>query len=188
MDLLDTLLIAFGLAMDCFAVSLGIGTLQSSHHARPILRISFHFGLFQGGMTLLGWLAGSTIATFISGFDHWIAFGLLVFIGIRMILEGLEKKTDINQNNDPSRGMNLVMLSVATSIDALAVGLSLAFLKVNIVTSSLTIGLVSLGLSLIGLLIGNTLGIRFGKRVEILGGLILISIGLRIVISHLLGG
>ncbi len=185
MDFLTTFLIAIGLAMDVFAVSLGIGTLQGNHSPRAIFRLSFHFGLFQGLMTLLGWLAGSSIAALISGFDHWIAAGLLAFVGFRMIRSGFDPKAEIYQT-DPSRGGMLVMLSVATSIDALAVGISFAMLAVNIVSSSLTIGLVSSALSLVGLGLGQRLGALFGKRMEILGGLILLGIGARILISHLL--
>ena len=190
MDLITTLIISIGLAMDCFAVSLGIGTSPVPTTRRLIFRISYHFGLFQGGMTFLGWLAGATVVQFISAFDHWIAFGLLAYVGGRMIREGLSNHTediDPAELSDPSRGRSLVMLSIATSIDALAVGLSLAFLQANILLSSLSIGLTSTALSLVGLLVGKKLSNRFGKRMEILGGVILLLIGLRIVISHLSG-
>ena len=178
-------LIAIGLAMDCFAVSLGVGTAGTATGPRPTFRLFFHFGLFQGGMTLLGWLAGKTVVTYIAGVDHWVAFGLLAFVGVRMIRGGLRKTGDEPAIPDPSRGLTLVMLSVATSIDALAVGLSLALLEVNVFWSALLIGGVSAMLSLAGLLLGNQLGLRFGKSMEILGGIILIGIGLRVVITHL---
>ena len=141
-------------------------------------------------MTFLGWLAGSTVVQFISAFDHWIAFGLLAYVGGRMIREGLSNHAediDPEELADPSRGRSLVMLSIATSIDALAVGLSLAILQANILVSSLSIGITSSLLSLVGLLVGKKLSNRFGKRMEILGGIILIFIGLRIVITHLTG-
>ena len=179
-------LIAIGLAMDCFAVSLGVGTAGTATGPRPTFRLFFHFGLFQGGMTLLGWLAGKTVVTYIAGVDHWVAFGLLAFVGVRMIRGGLRKTGDEPAIPDPSRGLTLVMLSVATSIDALAVGLSLALLEVNVFWSALLIGGVSAMLSLAGLLLGNQLGLRFGKSMEILGGIILIGIGLRVVITHLI--
>jgi len=178
-------LIAIGLAMDCFAVSLGVGTAGTATGPRATFRLFFHFGLFQAGMTLLGWLAGKTVVTYISSIDHWVAFGLLAFVGVRMIRGGLQKAGEEPAIPDPSRGMTLVMLSVATSIDALAVGLSLALLEVNVVWAALLIGGVSAVLSLVGLLLGNQLGLRFGKSMEILGGIILISIGLRVLITHL---
>jgi putative Mn2+ efflux pump MntP len=179
-------LIAIGLAMDCFAVSLGVGTAGTAAGARPTFRLFFHFGLFQAGMTLLGWLAGKTIVTYISGLDHWVAFGLLTFVGVRMIIGGLRKEGTQPSIPDPSRGLTLVMLSVATSIDALAVGLSLALLSVNVLWAALLIGGVSAALSLVGLMLGNQLGMRFGKSMEVIGGIILIGIGLRVLITHLL--
>jgi putative Mn2+ efflux pump MntP len=172
------------MAMDAFAVSLGIGTTRQASLPRPIFRLSFHFGLFQFFMPILGWLAGSTIASLISRFDHWVAMGLLTFVGVRMIRSGLDPENE-TYRNDPSRGGTLVMLSVATSIDALAIGLSLAMLQVDILFPSVVIGVVTAGLSLTGLLIGHKLGTRFGKRMEILGGVILIGIGLRVLITHL---
>jgi len=183
--LFTTLMIAVGLAMDAFAVSLGIGTGENANNGRAKLRLAFHFGLFQAGMTLLGWLAGSTIERFIREFDHWVAFGLLAYVGIRMIRSGLnpEKET---YSSDPSRGGLLVMLSLATSMDALAVGLSMAMIGSTVAFPALVIGLVTFGLSLFGSFWGNHLGHRFGKRMEILGGLILIGIGLRIVLGHIL--
>jgi putative Mn2+ efflux pump MntP len=180
-------LIAIGLAMDCFAVSLGVGTARTAVGLRPTFRLFFHFGLFQGGMTLLGWLAGKTLVTYISNVDHWVAFLLLVFVGGRMLRGGLRKQGEAPAIPNPSRGLTLVMLSVATSIDALAVGLSLALLSVNVFWAALLIGGVSALLSLLGLLLGNQLGLRFGKSMEIVGGLILIGIGLRVLIIHLFG-
>jgi manganese efflux pump family protein len=184
MEWYASLFVAVGLAMDAFAVSLGIGTTRAANNPRPIFRISFHMGLFQGLMTFLGWLAGSTVANLISAFDHWIALGLLAFVGTRMIHSGLhpEKET---QKADPSRGGTLLLICIATSIDAMAVGLSLGMLKVEIMAPSVTIGVVTLALSLFGLLAGNKLGETFGKRMEILGGLILNGIGLRILFTHL---
>jgi putative Mn2+ efflux pump MntP len=184
MGLVTTFLVAVGLAMDAFAVSLGAGTSRQSNSTRSRLRLSYHFGLFQGLMPVVGWLAGSSIDRFISSVDHWIAALLLAFVGGKMIREGLSADPLVF-SEDPSRGKNLVMLSVATSIDALAVGLSLSMLKVHIVTPAVIIGVVTLCLSLFGLLVGNYLGDKFGKNTQVLGGVILIGIGLRILITHL---
>ncbi len=184
MDLMTTFLIAVGLAMDAFAVSLAAGTSTQGRAFRPFFRLSFHFGLFQAGMTFLGWLAGSSIAHWIEDFDHWVAFGLLLFVGVRMIRSGLSHAEE-HKTGDLSRGGMLVMVSVATSIDALAVGLGLAMIDVNILQACAVIGIVTLALSVVGLLAGGMLGEKFGKRMEILGGLILIGIGIRILITHL---
>jgi putative Mn2+ efflux pump MntP len=174
--------------MDAFAVSLGVGTSENGDQPswRRVLRIAFHFGLFQGLMTLIGWLAGSTIADLIRSFDHWIALGLLAWVGIRMIKSGLEADPDC-RCEDITRGRTLIVLCVATSIDALAVGLSLAMLDVNILSASAIIGVVTLAISLFGGFAGHILGSKFGQRMEIAGGVILIGIGLRIMYTHFSG-
>jgi len=186
MEIWEILLIALGLAMDCFAVALGIGTNGLKKTARMVLRLAFHFGLFQGGMAVIGWLAGRQIADLISRVDHWVAFSLLLWVGGKMV-SGSFKKEDESKPGDPTRGGSLVMLSIATSIDSLAVGLSLAFIDGSILVSSLIIGLTSFVLSVAGYLLGDRLGYRFGKRMELVGGLILIVIGIRVLVSHLLG-
>ena len=194
MELITYLLIAVGVAMDVFAVSLGIGCTGQATDGRAKFRLAFHFGLFQGGMTLLGWLLGSTVVNLIAGFDHWVAFILLAFVGVRMIKEGLAKEGEGDEckeeriTGDPSRGGMLMLLCVATSIDALAVGLSMAMIQAAVVVASLIIGLTSSGFSLVGLRWGCELGERFGKRMEVFGGLILIAIGVRIVATHLMAG
>jgi len=187
MDTWVLLVVAVSLAMDCFAVSLGIGSSPLPTTSRRVWRIAWHFGFFQFLMACLGWLLGNTIVTFISGFDHWIAFGLLAWVGIHMIREGISGGEEHESLEDPSKGKILVMLSLATSLDALAVGLSMALLKVNILAAGLVIGLVSFVLSVVGLLVGNKLSEKFGKRMEIVGGIILLLIGLRILITHLMG-
>ena len=184
LDFLSILLIAIGLAMDALAVSLGIGTTRYAIGWRSLFRLSFHFGLFQFLMPIVGWMAGLSIQRVISSFDHWIAFGLLAFVGVRMIRSGLDTDGE-SHSTDPSHGGTLVLLSVAVSIDALAIGLSLAMLGVSIFYPAVIIGLVTAGLSLIGLQVGGTLGQVFGKRMEVLGGIILIGIGLRVLIEHL---
>jgi len=185
-DWVLTLIIAVSLAMDCFAVSLGVGCSLPSCDKRAIFRMSFHFGLFQAGMTLFGWLIGNTILPYIAQFDHWIAFLLLAWIGIRMMREGLSNESE-KMTGDPTRGSTLVLLSVATSIDALGVGLSLSILQTNIAFSSAMIGIISLLFTIIGLKFGNGLNHKFGKRIEILGGLVLLFIGSRLLLSHLSG-
>ena len=180
-------LVAIGLAMDCFAVSLGIGTTGQAAAPRSIFRLSFHMGLFQGLMTLVGWLAGTGLAHLIASFDHWIALALLAYVGGRMVYAGFHPEQESFQG-DPSRGGVLVMLSVATSLDAMAVGLSMGMLHLPVLQASVVIALVSAGLALVGLKFGAGLGEKFGKRMEIIGGLILIGIGLRILITHLFPG
>jgi putative Mn2+ efflux pump MntP len=183
MGSLEIILIAVGLAMDAFAVALAAGATGRASGPRAAFRLSFHFGLFQFLMPVLGWLAGSTISHLISEVDHWIAFALLTIVGLRMIRTGL--RGEPGEDRDPSRGITLLTLSVATSLDALAVGLSLAMLKVSIWYPCIIIGLVASGFSLFGFGIGHRLGKAFGQRMEMVGGLILVLIGLRILLTHL---
>ncbi|MGB9640915.1 MAG: manganese efflux pump MntP family protein [Anaerolineales bacterium] len=182
--LLNAILVAMGLAMDAFAVSLGVGTGNQANLKRSKIRLAFHFGIFQSGMTLLGWVGGHTIESLIRNYDHWLAFILLAYVGGKMIRAGLNFDSE-SYPSDPSKGGLLVMLSFATSMDALAVGLSMAMIGSPVIVPSLIIGMVTFVLSLFGLFFGNQLGRHFGKRMEILGGIILIGIGLRILISHL---
>jgi manganese efflux pump family protein len=175
---------AFGLAMDAFAVSLSVGASPAGRNPRAVFRIAFHTGLFQGLMTLLGWLAGSSIALLIEQWDHWVVFFLLGWVGFRMIREGLQPGDPCNKP-DPTRGGMLLMVCVATSIDAMAVGLSMAMLKVDVISASLLIAVVTLVLATLGCLIGGSLGTHFGKRMEIVGGLILNGIGLRVLLTSL---
>jgi putative Mn2+ efflux pump MntP len=186
MGFIEILLIAVGLAMDAFAVSLGAGASGRAVGGRAEFRLSFHFGLFQFMMPVLGWFVGVRIAAALSSVDHWIAFGLLVFVGGRMIRSGWDADEE-SLAADPSRGLTLVALSVATSIDALAIGLSLGMLRVKIWYPSVVIGVVTGGLSLIGVRLGTRLGTGFGKRMEVVGGIILSLLGLRILFSHLSG-
>jgi manganese efflux pump family protein len=179
-----SLLIGLGLAMDAFAVSLGVGTSGTAIDARSKFRLAFHFGIFQAGMTLLGWLAGSTISAWIASWDHWLALGLLSYVGINMIRSGLNPEVEIARPN-PSKGGTLIMLCVATSLDALAVGLSLSMLAISVLSPAAIIGLVTFALSGFGLLAGGKLNQQFGKRMEIIGGLILLGIGLQVLIADL---
>ena len=176
--------IAVGLAMDAFAVSIGIGTTRRAGGTRSIFRLAFHFGFFQFLMPVLGWGGGSAFANTIAAVDHWLALALLSLVGIRLIRSGLFPQGS-KQRPDPSRGWTLVMLSIAVSIDAFAVGLSLAILKVRIVYPSVIIGLVTGGLSWLGLAVGHRLGRSFGSRMEIAGGVLLIAMGVRLLVDHL---
>jgi len=184
MQLITILLLAIGLSMDAFAVCLSIGTAGEIKSLRGKIRLAAHFGIFQSGMTALGWLTGETIVNYIKGFDHWIAMALLGYVGVNLIRAGF-KKDGKAFAQDPSTGRTLVLLSFATSIDAFAVGLSIVFLKIPVVLSVIAIGLITLLLSVVGLCAGTRLGEIFGKRMEILGGLILIGIGVQVVITHL---
>jgi putative Mn2+ efflux pump MntP len=185
MGSIEVILIAVGLAMDAFAVSLAAGSLESVRGGRATFRLSFHFGLFQFLMPVVGWYAGTTVVRFIESVDHWIAFGLLAYVGVRMIRSGMDSAAP-SFRGDPSRGATLVILSLATSIDAMAVGLSLAMIQVSVWYPSVVIGTVTAALSLVGVRAGNRLGERFGKHMAIVGGVILIVIGVRILLSHLL--
>lgn len=183
MGLTETLFLSISLALDAFAVSLSTGALIKTRTWRDYFRIPFHFGLFQFLMPVIGWYLGSTVEPLIADVDHWIAFLLLVIIGGKMIKTAFSKEKEL-LNSDPSRGIKLIILSVATSIDALAVGFSLALLRYNIWYPSILIGIITAALSLIGLFVGNRLGNKFGNIVEVCGGVILISIGIKIVLAH----
>jgi manganese efflux pump family protein len=185
MNLLEILLIALSMSMDAFAVCLGAGTQRQASGPRPVFRLAFHFGFFQFMMPVIGWFAGTTIVRYISAYDHWVAFGLLAFVGIRMIRSGFETGEE-KRVDDPSRGWTLVLLAIATSIDALAIGFSLALIGVTIWYPAVVIGVVTGLISWLGIFLGNRLGEKFGKRMEIIGGIILISIGIRILLAHLL--
>lgn len=183
MDLITTFAIAVGLAMDAFSVSIAVGTKLNDLSFRHYFRLSFHFGLFQFLMPIIGYFAGVYAEEYIQDYDHWVAFGLLGLIGGKMIYESFSDSEHFKQK-DPTRGWTLVLLSIATSIDALAVGLSIGILNHPILYPSVIIGLVCLGFSLFGLHIGKKVALIFGKRVELLGGIILIAIGIKIVLEH----
>jgi putative Mn2+ efflux pump MntP len=188
MSLWSILIIAVGLGMDAFSVAIGVGAARGRVSPGPVLRLSLAFGAFQFFMPILGWLAGSTVVLHISEYDHWVAFGLLLFVGLRMIHESLAgdgEGRERRNGNDPTRGWTLLMLSVATSIDALAVGMTLALLKTPILYPSAVIGVVAFGMTLAGMLAGKKLAALFGRKVELLGGVILIAIGIQILFEHL---
>jgi putative Mn2+ efflux pump MntP len=181
-------LIAVGLAMDALAVSVAASVVLRTVSPRQVFRLAFHFGLFQFLMPVIGWLAGRSIVDLIENWDHWIAFGLLAFVGGKAIYEALKEREEDEARGDPTRGLSLVLLSLATSIDALAVGLSFAVLQVRIWYASLLIGCVTGTITMTGMLLGSRLGRHFGQRVEILGGLVLVGIGVKILVQHLMAG
>ena len=184
MDLITITVIAFGLAMDAFAVSITSGITIKHLRINNALRIAIFFGLFQAFMPGIGWLAGFSLRDFISGIDHWIAFGLLSMIGCKMIFESTRmgsSEKEIDQLNI----YVLLILSIATSIDAFAVGLSLSFLKISIVTTAIIIGIMTFMVSFLGVFVGNRFGHFFENKIEVIGGLILIGIGIKILIEHL---
>jgi manganese efflux pump family protein len=188
MGWLSLFALACALAMDAFAVAVVTGLTLQPMTRRHIFRLAFHFGLFQALMPVLGWLAGSAVHQYIEAFDHWIAFGLLAFVGGNMIhgaMKGDEARPD--SSRDPTSGWDLVLLSVATSIDALAVGLSLAMVGSAIAIPAIVIGIVAAAFTASGMVLGRRIGALWGKRVEVLGGLVLLGIGIKIVAEHILG-
>lgn len=186
LDLPTIFFIAVGLAMDAFAVSVASGLAVSRLRVRYALRLALFFGFFQAFMPVAGWLLGLGFRQTIQAFDHWLAFGLLAAIGLKMIYESFKLEKAENPTDTLSTSV-LLVLSVATSIDALAVGLTLTFIKVPIVTPAVIIGLVTFVISFTGVYLGHKFGHFFEKKIEALGGLILIGIGLKILLEHLAG-
>lgn len=185
-DFLSIILIAIGLSADCFAVSLSAGISNRSHSWLQIIRVAFSFGFFQGLMPVLGWLAGRTIVDIIADYDHWVAFSLLAIVSGRMFWEAFHSKDSQEKEVDVSRGFMLLTLSIATSIDALAVGLSFAFLEVDIALASSTIGVIAFIVTIIGFILGKKASKLVGKRAVVIGAIILLIIAFRILLSHIL--
>ena len=186
MDIITIILIAVGLAIDAFAVSIANGiTTPSSQRRHSALLTAVFFGGFQMLMPAIGWLIGFSLQSIIMTVDHWIAFGLLGFIGIKMIYDGVKKETE--QKPASLKLYTLLVLAVATSIDALMAGLSFAFLQIDILVPILVIGMVTFGLCFVGFYFGCSLGRFFGNKIKIAGGVVLILIGLRILLEHLFG-
>lgn len=172
--------------MDAFAVAIACSVSLRRVSHRHVFRLAFHFGLFQALMPLLGWSVGKLASGFIRDWDHWIAFALLVTVGSKAVYEALHGGEDPGDAdaNDPTTGLSLVVLSIATSIDALAVGVSLAMIGVQILEPAAIIGVITAAVTAVGMLIGARLGERFGSRMEIVGGIVLILIGFEILLSH----
>jgi putative Mn2+ efflux pump MntP len=172
--------------MDALSVAVGIGAASRTLAPGAVLRLAGSFGFFQFAMPLVGWLAGRTVADYISRYDHWVAFLLLALVGGKMIWDSFRHETKRTHAGDPTRGMTLLVLSVATSIDALAVGLSLAFLKAPIVHAGVIIGGVCFLMTAAGMVFGRKIGGIFGKKAELVGGLVLLGIGIKILRDHLI--
>ena len=184
MGLVEIILIAVSLAMDAFAVSICKGLSMKKMDWKKAIIIALYFGLFQGGMPLIGYLLGVGFEESIKFIDHWIAFGLLAFIGGNMIKEALSKNED-DEVDDKVDFKTMIVLAIATSIDALAIGVTFAFLNVNIVLAVSLIAAVTFVISCIGVKLGNVFGDKYEKKAELAGGIVLILIGLKILLEHL---
>lgn len=188
MSFIELIIIAIGLSMDAFAVSIGKGLSLKKIKLSHYLKVGLWFGGFQALMPLLGYLLGSTFADIVSAFDHWVAFALLALIGGNMIKEACEKddeECDCKKKDKNSFGfVTMFTLAVATSIDALAIGVTFAFFKVAIIPAIITIGITTFLFSVAGLKIGNLFGCKYKSHAELFGGVILILIGLKILIEH----
>lgn len=185
MSLLELILFAIGLSFDTFAVSVTAGYVTNNIRFLQASKVAVVLGLFQALMPVLGWFLGINVRDFIEEFDHWIAFALLAFIGIKMIYESL-KKEENQKDINIFKPLILIGMALATSIDAFVVGVSFALMEVNIWTAILIIFITTYLFAMLGMLIGKKAGKWFGKKMEIIGGLILIGLGLKVLIEHLL--
>lgn len=185
MSVFEIILISIGFAMDAFGASIGKGLSMPVGENRRKVTLAFLFGLFQFLMPIIGWLIGRQFIDVISEWDHWIIFGLLGYLGIAMIREGLSDETDEDDDKQFLGAWEMMMLSVATSLDAMAVGLTFAFMPINVWKASTMIGVITFGISLIGIYLGKFMGQFVGKYADILGGGVLILIGTKILLQHL---
>ena len=183
MGAIEILLISIGLAMDAFAVSVCKGLAMKKMSWKKAIIIGLYFGIFQAVMPVIGYFLGTTFERFITYVDHWVAFILLVGIGINMVKEAFDKESENRNDNVDMKTM--LVLSIATSIDALAIGITFACLKIHIVMPVITIGLITFIISVIGVKIGNRFGNKYEKKAEIMGGVILILLGIKILLEHL---
>ena len=188
MTLIEIFLIAVSLALDAFAVSVSSGISVPGFGGRQAVKMGLWFGSFQFAMPLVGWLLGTGVSQYIEAVDHWIAFALLAAIGGKMAWEAIRGGEDGEEAPPDLSARRLCLLAIATSIDALAVGVSMAFMRVDILLSAAVIGVVAFALSVVGGLMGRRLGGLFQRRAELVGGLVLIGIGIKILAEHTLGG
>ena len=185
MEFITITVIAVGLAMDAFVVSIVSGSAYRHLHSKHALRMAIFFGAFQAFMPLIGSLAGLSFKSYIQSYDHWVAFALLTAVGGKMIYESFKIKS-VEENRDPSNIVVLLLLSVATSIDALAIGITLSLITSSLALAVIIIGLITFALSYAGVLIGKRFGHFFENRLEAIGGLVLIGIGVKILCEGLL--
>lgn len=187
MDTLSLMLISIGLSVDCFAVAIASGMKYKELKITHALKIGLFFGGFQAGMTFLGWLGGSGLKKTIESFDHWVAFGLLAAAAVHMLIEAFEKESEDEEKDEknPFGTKILLVLAFATSIDSLAVGVSFGLIEVAIMKAAVIIGAGSFIFSLAGAYIGKTMGGLFGRKINILGAVILLGIGVKILLEHL---
>ena len=183
MGVLETIFIGIGLAMDAFAVSVCKGLSMSKMNWKNAIIIALYFGIFQAVMPIIGYFLGSSFSSFVENVDHWIAFILLLLIGIGMIRESFDD--EVEKRNDKVDFKTMAILAIATSIDALAVGITFAFLKADLLLSVLVIGIITFALSILGVVLGNKFGDKFQNKAELAGGIILILIGTKILLEHL---
>lgn len=185
MELFTILVIAIGLSFDTFAVSLSYGAVQARINFRQALKVAFVMALFQGAFPLAGYYLGNTFSGYVEPIDHWIAFGMLLLLGVKMISEVSKSSTPV-ENRDLSSLYILITMGVSTSIDAFVVGIGLGFLNANIWVSAVIIGVITFIASMLAIRLGKGVGKRLGQRVAVAGGIILILIGLKILLEHLL--
>ena len=186
--MVEIFLIAVSLALDAFAVSVSSGIAIPGFGWKQAVKMGLWFGTFQLAMPLAGWLLGSSVSGYIEAVDHWVAFGLLALIGGRMAWGAVRGGGDEEEAPADLSAKRLCLLAIATSIDALAVGVSMAFMRVDVLFSAIIIGIVAFVLSVVGGLAGRRLGSLFQQRAELVGGLVLIGIGIKILVEHTLGG
>lgn len=187
MSFYATLILALALSMDAFAVAICKGAVLHKPRFKEILRTGFIFGIIEALTPIIGWGIGILASQYVIRWDHWIAFGLLFILGSRMIWQGIKAKSDDDCCTPPSRNssLSLVLSVIATSLDAMAIGLGLAFLQVDIVHTAMTIGLMTMIMATVGMMIGRYVGPLLGKKAEIIGGIVLIAIGFNILFEHL---
>lgn len=183
MSVLEIILIGVGLAMDAFAVSICKGLSIKKLEFKNIIKISLYFSTFQAIMPVIGYLLGTTFSVAVEKIDHWVAFILLSIIGLNMIKDSFDDEVD--KKNDSIDVKTMILLSIATSIDALAIGVTFAFFRINIIYAVSVIGLITFGLCSIGVKIGNKFGDKFQNKAQIAGGIILVCIGVKILLEHL---
>jgi putative Mn2+ efflux pump MntP len=186
MNISATLILAFGMSMDAFAVSIGKGASLHRPRFREALRTGLIFGVIEAITPLIGWGIGLFASKYIMAWDHWVAFTLLFILGARMIVEGLKNKPEEASTNQRSHGFwILVLTAIGTSLDAMAIGVGLAFLQVNIIHTALAIGMATMIMATLGIMLGRFIGPMLGKWAEVLGGVVLIGIGFNILLEHL---